>query len=161
MEINLREIMNQLDEVVHKAKMDIDRLTREVAKLENIREDLFERLSREGNNEHLQRQLEDTENKIAALKKQRKDLQDSTTQKINEIRLAAEQIRDERIKDLQDRFQKIAEERDALRDEVIPDLQREIQDLTEKKSILDGQLLMLTSEINTLQRLIIEMKSLG
>ncbi|HPB31832.1 MAG TPA: hypothetical protein PLB62_10290 [Candidatus Sumerlaeota bacterium] len=161
MEINLREIMNQLDEVVHKAKMDIDRLTREVAKLENIREDLFERLSREGNNEHLQRQLEDTENKIATLKKQRKDLQDSTTQKINEIRLAAEQIRDERIKDLQDRFQKIAEERDALRDEVIPDLQREIQDLTEKKSILDGQLLMLTSEINTLQRLIIEMKSLG
>jgi len=160
MDIALQEIKNRIGEITHDSKMELDRITRELANLENKREDLFERLSREGNDEHLRKQLDHTDEKVQRLKKKREALQKEAARGIRELRLRAEKLRDETIKDLKTRYETIADERDALRDEVIPELEQEIRDLSSKKKNLDGQLLMITSEINELDRFNIEAPSL-
>ena len=160
MDIALQEIRNRLEELIHDARMEIDRLTRELAKLENRREDQFERLSREGNDELLQKQLEETDEKISALKKKREEVQKFSTQEIRKLRLGAEKTRDRRVQELKSRYQEMAEERDALREEIIPELEQEIRDLMGKKKNLDGQLLMITSEINELNRFTIEIPNI-
>ncbi|MCX6999540.1 MAG: hypothetical protein NT106_04495, partial [Candidatus Sumerlaeota bacterium] len=76
MDTAISEIMNQMEDLASKARLEMDRLTRELAKLENLREDLVTRLSDEGNNEHVRRQLIETDEKIAILKKTRQDIQD-------------------------------------------------------------------------------------
>lgn len=159
-DIALQEIMNSLDEMVHKTKMDLDRLTRELAKLENQREDLFGRLSSGSPDEITRQKLEETEEKIDKLKKKRSNLQKRSSRKIKELFLTAENFRNDKIDELKKKYEDLAEERDALRDEVIPELQQEVQDLTVKKTNLDGQLLTITSEINELRRFSIETPSL-
>jgi len=156
MDIALQEIKNQLEELVHKTKMDSDRITRELAKLENLREDQFERLARGGNDELLKRQLEETDEKINKLKKRRQRKQKEAAKKIREFRLSAENFRNEKINALKKQYEQMAEERDALRDEVIPELEQEIRELSAKKINLDSQLLTITSEINALNRFNIE-----
>ena len=156
MDITLQEIVNQLEELSHKKMMDLDRITRELANLENGREDQFERLSREGNDEHLRRRLEETDEKIEKLKRRRREIQKHSAKKIKSLRLSAERLRDEKIQELKSQYDKFAEERDALRDEVIPELEEEIRDLSGKKKNLDSQLLTITSEINVLNRFTIE-----
>ena len=160
MDITLQEIVNQLEEFVHKTKMELDRITRELATLENLRENQFERLAREGNDDLLQKQLEDTDERVEALKKKRESLQNRAAKKIKEIRLSAEKMKDQKIDELKKKYETIAEERDALRDEVIPELEEEIRDLSSKKRNFDSQLLTLTSEINALTRFTIEVPSL-
>jgi chromosome segregation ATPase len=152
MEIILREIVNNLEEITHTYRMDLDRITRELARLENLREDRFETLSREGNDEFLQKRLEETDDQIMSLKKKRNEVQSEADRKIKEARINAEKYRDDKIDKLKSIFKKHAEERDALRDEVLPELELELHDLQEKKKTLDGQLLTLTSEINELRR---------
>ncbi|MBN1901756.1 hypothetical protein JW926_10575 [Candidatus Sumerlaeota bacterium] len=148
--------MNHLNDCVQQVSTELDRITREIAKLENLRGDQTERLSREGNDIHLQKQLEETDEKIAQLKQKRQAIQTEAARQIREYRLDAEKYRDERIRDLKNLYEKYAEERDALRDEVIPELEEEIRDLSGKKKNLDSQLLTLTSEINDLSRFTIE-----
>jgi len=156
----LQEIKNRLEEFMHETRMELDRITRELAKLENSRENQFERLSREGNDAQLRKQLEELDEKINVLKTKRQQIQTDATITIREYRMTAEKIRDHKISDLKSQYQKIAEERDALRDEVIPELEQEIRDLSGKKKNFDGQLLNLTSEINALNRFTIEVPSL-
>ena len=156
----LQEMKNKLQEFIHETRMELDRITRELAKLENNRENQFERLSREGNDAQMRRQLEELDEKINVLKTRRQQIQTDATMTIREYRMTAEKIRDHKISDLKSQYQKIAEERDALRDEVIPELEQEIRDLTGKKKNLDGQLLTITSEINALDRFTIEVPSL-
>ena len=161
MDLAIQEIVNQIGELTQKAQMELDRFTHELAKLENLREDLFSRLSREGKSEHLRKQLEETDEKIADMKRIRQEAQKAATEKIQELRLLAEKMRDQKINELKRKYEQMAEERDALRDEVIPELEQEIQDLTGKKKNLDSQMLTLTSEINALNRLDIQVPSLG
>jgi len=156
----LQEMKNKLQEFIHETRMELDRITRELAKLENSRENQFERLSREGSDAQMRRQLEELDEKINVLKTRRQKIQTDATISIREYRMTADKIRDHKINDLKSQYQKIAEERDALRDEVIPELEQEIRDLTGKKKNLDGQLLTLTSEINALDRFTIEVPSL-
>ena len=160
MDSALLEMKNKLDEVIHQIRMELDRITRALAALENARENQIERLSREGNDAGLRKQLEETEDKIKDLKTQRQQIQTDAAIQLREYRLRVEKIRDQRINELKKQYQKIAEERDALRDEVIPELEQEIRDLTGKKKNLDGQLLTITSEINALDRFSIEVPSL-
>jgi chromosome segregation ATPase len=156
MDIALQEIMNHLNDFVQQVKAEMDRITRELAKLENLRGDQHERLTREGNDIHLRKQLDETEEKINNLKRKRQAIQGEATQQIREYRLDAEKYRDEKIRELKSLYEKFAEERDALRDEVIPELEQEIRDLSRKKTNLDSQMLTLTSEINDLSRFTIE-----
>jgi type I site-specific restriction endonuclease len=156
MDITLQEIMNHLNDFVQQFKTELDRITRELAKLENMRGDQYERLSREGNDVHLRKQLDETDEKINHLKRKRQAIQTEATQQIREYRLGAEKYRDEKIRELKSLYEKFAEERDALRDEVIPELEQEIRDLSGKKKNLDSQILTITSEINVLDRFTIE-----
>lgn len=156
MDITFQEIMNHLNDFVQQVKTELDRITRELAKLENLRGDQYERLSREGNDIHLRKQLDETDEKINHLKRKRQAIQAEATQQIREYRLGAEKYRDEKIRELKSLYEKCAEERDALRDEVIPELEQEIRDLSGKKKNLDSQLLTITSEINVLDRFTIE-----
>ena len=160
MENALVEIKNKLEEFIHQTKMEMDRITRELAKLENSRENQFERLSREGSDSQLRRHLDETDEKINVLKTRRQQIQTDATITIREYRMTAEKIRDHKINELKAQYGKIAEERDALRDEVIPELEQEIRDLSGKKKNLDGQLLTITSEINALNQFTIEVPSL-
>lgn len=156
MDIALQEIMNHLNDFVQQIGTEMDRITRELAKLENLRGDQHERLAREGNDIHLRKQLEETEEKINSLKRKRQAVQGEATQQIREYRLNAENYRDQKILEMKSLYEKFAEERDALRDEVIPELEQELRDLSEKKKNLDSQLLTIKSEINVLDRFTIE-----
>lgn len=156
MDMALQEIMNHLQDYIQQVKTDLDRITRELAKLENLRGDQFDRLSREGNDVLLRKQLDETDEKINNLKRKRQAIQAEATQQIREYRLNAEKYRDEKINEFKDLYNKSAEERDALRDEVIPELEQEIRDLSGKKKNLDSQILTITSEINALSRFTIE-----
>jgi chromosome segregation ATPase len=161
MDTAISEIMNQMEELASKARLEMDRLTRELAKLENLREDLVTRLSDEGNNEHVRRQLIETDEKITILKKTRQDIQDMSTARIRELRTSAEKLRDQKVEKLKRRHEKISEERDALRDEIIPEAEQELREHLENKKKYDGQLLTITNEINTLNRLDIPTPNLG
>jgi chromosome segregation ATPase len=161
MDTAISEIMNQMEDLASKARLEMDRLTRELAKLENLREDLVTRLSDEGNNEHVRRQLIETDEKIAILKKTRQDIQDMATARIRELRTSAEKLRDQKVEKLKRGYEKIAEERDALRDEIIPEAEQELREHLENKKKYDGQLLNITNEINTLNRLDIPIPNLG
>ena len=161
MDTAISEIMNQMEELASKARLEMDRLTRELAKLENLREDLVTRLSDEGNNENVRRQLIETDEKITILKKTRQDIQDMATARIRELRTSAEKLRDQKVEKLKRRYEKIAEERDALRDEIIPEAEQELREHLENKKKYDGQLLTITNEINTLNRLDIPTPNLG
>ncbi len=160
MDSSLQDILNTLEELISNSKMEQDRITRELAVLENRREDDFERLSREGNDEHLRRRLEEADEKITLLKKKREGIRRRAARKIQEFRQSAERLRDEKIAELKSKYEKIAEERDALRDEVIPELEQELQELRDNKKNLDSQLLTITSEINDLSRFTIEVPAL-
>lgn len=153
MDIAIVEIMNQIEELSRQSEMEADRLTRELALLENRREDLFNQLSRLGNNENLSRELDQTDEKIAETKKKRQESHNNAVAQIKALRLEAEQVRDQKIEEFKRKYAEIAEERDAIRDEIIPELEQELRDLAVKKKNCDSQLLMLTSEINALDRL--------
>ncbi|HOE63642.1 MAG TPA: hypothetical protein PKW18_10750 [Candidatus Sumerlaeota bacterium] len=153
MDIAIVEILNQIEELSRRSEMESDRMTRELAPLENRREDLFNQLSRLGNNENLSRELDQTDEKISELKKKRQEAHNEAVSKIRALRLEAEQVRNRKIEEFKRKYAQIAEERDAIRDEIIPELEQELRDLAIKKKNCDSQLLMLTSEINALDRL--------
>jgi hypothetical protein len=69
-------------------------------------------------------------------------------------------VREGQAVELQKRLNKLKTECERIRSELIPETQRRVDELNERKKELDGKILVLTSEINELQRYDVETQDL-
>ena len=156
----IEEILRELDEYKFDKNSALKGLTRQLDSLQQQRNEYLNLVSHDSTDALSLRKLNAIEAEIEQTKQTMNDLRNEMSQKIREIKEQVIRVREGQAVELQKTRNKLKTECERIRSELIPETTRRLDELNERKKKLDGKILVLTSEINELQRYDIETRDL-
>jgi DNA anti-recombination protein RmuC len=156
----IEEILRDLEKYKFNKTSELKGLERQLESLQQRREEYFNLVSHDSGDSLSLRKLNETEAEIEQIKQALNDLRNEISQKIRGVKERIIRVRDSQALELQKTLNELKAERERIRSELIPETQRRMDELNERKKELDGKILVLTSEINELQRYDLETQDL-
>ncbi len=156
----IEEILRELDEYKLNKNSELQGLTRQLDSLQQQRNECLNLVSHDSSDSLSLRKLNAIEAEIEQIKQTINDVRNEMSQKIREIKEQVIRVRDGQAVELHKTLNKLKTECERIRSELIPETTRRLDELNEHKKELDGKILVLTSEINELQRYDVETQDL-
>jgi chromosome segregation ATPase len=156
----IQESQAWLDQYQATKRAELHRLNSKLSQLEAKRSELTERVSRDNADRGSQSELTRTDRSIENTKKKIGALRDEVREMVLAKRSELTTTLNARIAELQARVSQHRTEKERIRTELLPALERQREELVERTREIENEILHMSEEISTLNRINIESQDL-